>query len=65
MEKDFSKHQLKPGDEGFEYDKRITFEKDNTEPLEDDSWGADSDDEEIASAKNNNNLKVEEQQQNE
>ena len=56
MEKDFTKHQLKPGDDGFQYDKRITFEKDN-EPLEDDSWGEESDDEdqEVA-AKNNNNV---------
>ena len=46
MEKDFSKNQLKPGDPGFEYDKRITFDKnDNDEPLEDDSWGEESDDE--------------------
>ena len=36
METKFTKNQLKPGDPGFEYDKRTTFEK--QVPLEDDSW---------------------------
>jgi hypothetical protein len=36
--------QLKPGDEGFEYDKRVEFNKnDNAGGLEDDSWGEESD----------------------
>lgn len=42
MDKDFNKNQLKPGDPGFEYDKRVTFNRDpNEAPLEDDSWGED------------------------
>lgn len=52
MDKDFGKNQLKPGDSGFEYDKRITFEKNDEEPLADDSWGADSDDQEVNNTNN-------------
>lgn len=45
---------MKPGDQGFEYDKRVEFGKNdgNESPLEDDSWGAESD-EEVAKNKNN------------
>lgn len=43
MDKQFTKNQLKPGDPGFQYDKRITFEK--GESLDDDSWN--EDDEEV------------------
>lgn len=34
MDIDFEAHQLKPGDTGFEYDKRVTFDG----PREDGSW---------------------------
>lgn len=44
MDKNFNANQLKPGDAGFEYDKRIEFPKGGDDsPLEDDSWGAESD----------------------
>lgn len=36
MDKDFGKNQLKPGDEGFEYDKKIEFTK--AVAVEDNSW---------------------------
>jgi hypothetical protein len=49
MDEDFSKKQLKPGDPGFEYDKRVKFDYADDE-LEDNSWDeADNDDEEIDS----------------
>ena len=37
MDKQFNKNILKKGDQGFEYDKRVDFKKDDTE-LVDDSW---------------------------
>lgn len=37
MDKEFNKNILKKGDQGFEYDKRVDFKKDDTE-LVDDSW---------------------------
>ena len=44
MDKDFNKNQLKPGDPGFEYDKRVTFTRDpNEAAMDDDSWGEDDD----------------------
>ena len=42
MEKGFSQNQLKPGDDGFQYDKRIDFAAAEG-GLENDSWGEDSD----------------------
>lgn len=46
MDKNFNANQLKPGDAGFEYDKRVEFPKGgNDSPLQDDSWGAESDEE--------------------
>ena len=41
MDEKFNKNQLKPGDSGFVYDKRIEFKKD-TKKL-DTSWDADED----------------------
>jgi len=39
MDKGFNKNQLKPGDEGFEYDKRIDFSKMAAQHADqDDSW---------------------------
>lgn len=47
MDKDFNKHQLKPGDAGFQYDKVVDFTNNKDEgPLEDDSWGEDDEVEE-------------------
>lgn len=44
MDKGFTANQLKPGDPGFVYDKRVEFgRKANDSPLEDDSWGEESD----------------------
>ena len=43
MEENFTKNQLKPGDAGYEYDKRVKFDYDEDE-LEENSW--DQDDEE-------------------
>ena len=49
MDKDFSVNQLKPGDPGFVYDKRVEFGRDgNDSPLEDDSWGEEEDEEVVA-----------------
>lgn len=42
MDEHFSKNQLKPGDKGFEYDKRVTFDKDD---LEQNSWDENDEDE--------------------
>lgn len=40
---------MKPGDPGFEYDKRVEFGRGGNEsPLEDDSWGEESDEEVVA-----------------
>lgn len=38
MDKGFSKNQLKPGDAGFEYDKRVDFTNLQNDEDEDDSW---------------------------
>ena len=47
MDVEFEKKQLKAGDEGFEYDKRVDFSKNNDdEPLEDDSWGSEGEENE-------------------
>ena len=40
MDKDFGAKQLKPGDQGFVYDKVVEFQK-SSAPLLDDSWGED------------------------
>ena len=45
MDKNFSQNQLKPGDKGFVYDKRVDFGKKNDAPLENDSWGEEEDEE--------------------
>ena len=43
MDKNFNANQLKPGDPGFEYDKRIDFTKGGRDsPLGEDSWGEES-----------------------
>ena len=43
MDKDFNANQLKPGDAGFQYDKRVDFAKGGRDsPLEEDSWGEES-----------------------
>ena len=45
MDKNFSKNQLKPGDPGFQYDKRIEFNKKAPEQQEEeDSWDEGVDD---------------------
>lgn len=46
MEENFLKNQLKPGEPGFQYDKRVKFDYDEDE-LEENSW--DQDDEEVDS----------------
>ena len=47
MDSDFNKNQLKPGDDGFQYDKVVDFGNNKDEgPLEDDSWGEDDEVEE-------------------
>lgn len=46
MEQKFAVNQLKPGDPGFQYDKRVKFDFDEEE-LEENSW--DEDEEEIDS----------------
>jgi hypothetical protein len=45
MEKDFSKNVLKPGDKGFEYDKRVDFSSNMKDDDGDNSWdeGGDED----------------------
>lgn len=48
MEEKFSQNQLKPGDPGFQYDKRVKFDYDEDE-LEENSWDEGDDDEEIDS----------------
>ena len=45
MEKGFSANQLKPGDAGFTYDKRIEFTKAEPGELDDDSWDESGDEE--------------------
>lgn len=44
MEKKFLQNVLRPGDPGFQYDKRVKYEYDANE-AEDNSW--DEDDEEV------------------
>lgn len=44
MDAGFEKNQLKPGDPGYQYDKRVKFEYDADE-LEDNSWDEGEDDE--------------------
>ena len=44
MKVDFLKNSLKPGDEGYVWDKRVEFEV--NENSEDDSWDDDDDDDE-------------------
>ena len=39
MDKDFTKNQLRPGDNGFVYDKVVDFSKMKGEAMDDDSWG--------------------------
>ena len=43
MDKGFTANQLKPGDAGYEYDKRIDFTKGQPGELEDDSWNESDD----------------------
>lgn len=43
MDKDFEMKQLKVGDPGFQYDKVVVFTRNDDEPLEDDSWDDDDD----------------------
>jgi hypothetical protein len=45
MEKDFSKNVLKPGDKGFEYDKRVDFSSNMKDDDGDNSWDEGGDDE--------------------
>jgi hypothetical protein len=45
MEKGFSANQLKPGDAGFEYDKKVEFKKAEPGELDDDSWDESGDEE--------------------
>lgn len=42
MDKEFHKNQLKPGDSGFQYDKRIDFTK-KKQPAADTSWDENQD----------------------
>ena len=44
METDFKKNALKPGDEGFEYDKRIDFSSNMQQDAESNSWDEGNDD---------------------
>ena len=44
MEKDFSKNVVKPGDKGFEYDKRVDFAAQRSgNQAADESWDEDAD----------------------
>ena len=43
MEENFMKNQLKPGDAGFQYDKRVKFDYE-AEELEENSWDEDEED---------------------
>jgi len=43
MDKDFNVNQLKPGDQGYQYDKVVDFGKGGRDsPLGEDSWGEES-----------------------
>lgn len=44
MERDFAKHVLKPGDKGFEYDKRVDFSSQMLNQNAEASWDEDADD---------------------
>ncbi len=46
MDEKFLKNQLKPGDAGFQYDKRIDFTKQSAAHKKDTSWDEDEEDEE-------------------
>jgi hypothetical protein len=41
MDEKFLKNQLRPGDSGFQYDKRIDFTKKASAAKEDNSWDED------------------------
>jgi hypothetical protein len=43
MEVDYTKNAVRPGDPGFEYDKRIDFSKKTAAANEADSWDEDDD----------------------
>ena len=43
MEQDFKKNVVKPGDAGFEYDKRVDFSKQMNSGVADASWDEDED----------------------
>lgn len=43
MDEKFNKNQLKPGDAGFQYDKRVEFKKDDKQKKMDTSWDEDED----------------------
>lgn len=43
MDENFSKNQLKPGDAGFVYDKRVEFTKSNNNNKMDTSWDENDD----------------------
>ena len=45
MDEKFLKNQLKPGDAGFQYDKRIDFTKQNAAHKKDTSWDEEEDEE--------------------
>ena len=42
MEQDFKKNVLKPGDKGFEYDKRVDYSSQLMDNKEDNSWDEDN-----------------------
>lgn len=46
MDEKFNKNQLKPGDAGFQYDKRVEFKKSAVTAKQDTSWDEDEDAEE-------------------
>lgn len=56
MDENFSKNQLKPGDKGFQYDKRVTFDKDD---LEENSWDEDEEEEKPAPRTNKSKTALE------
>lgn len=45
MDEKFLKNQLKPGDAGFQYDKRIDFTKQSAAHKKDTSWDEEEDEE--------------------
>jgi centrosomal protein CEP19 len=46
MEQDFKKNVLKPGDKGFEYDKRVDFSSKISSKKVDNSWDEDNNNDE-------------------